>query len=101
MKCSEVLGLSITRPMNAHNSKDFAFHVIGLEHLISHDVPQKWESIKAMRKHHVNVVLQEQERMRRCREFNCPEKLARVAEKSSAKNRKRSTVRAQLAAPIA
>jgi hypothetical protein len=47
MKCSEVLGLSITRPMNT----------------------QKWESIKAMRKHHVNVVLQEQERMRRCREF--------------------------------
>lgn len=86
--------------MDMHQSKDFAFSVIGLEHLISHDIFKRWESIKATRKHHVKIVLQAQERLRRCHKFTCPEKLACAAENNSAKNRMKATTRAQLQHPL-
>ena len=70
-------------------SRDFLICCVGLDHLISSNIPQRYQAIMAARKEHSRIVLKEQERQNKY-EINCPEDLARVSKASSERSREHS-----------
>ena len=62
---------------------------VGLDHLISRNVTQRYSELRASRKEHVRIVLDEQKLQRR-RGVSCLEDLASVSMGSSLNSRERS-----------
>lgn len=62
---------------------------VGLDHLISRDVYKRYEALRAGRKEHARIVLEEQN-WQRLHGVNSPEDLARVSRRSSKSDRARS-----------
>jgi hypothetical protein len=62
---------------------------VGLDHLISRDVMQRYADVRDGRRQHVRAVLEAQDRQRR-RSVNSPEDLAHISSESSRAARMRS-----------
>ena len=77
-------------------AKDFLFHFIGLEHLLSSNVKQRIEAIRVSKKRHARIVLEEYWSQVKSNTFSA-EHLAIVSEKSSLPARKKAHRRAVLA----
>lgn len=64
LKCSRVL-MGIEEGFdNELTTEMFLVNCVGLEHLISFDVPEQYKAFKAARKEHVRLVLEEQKRQK-------------------------------------
>ena len=74
----------------ARAPQELAFQdYVGLDHLISRDVGERYEALKAARRKHARIVLAEQKRQKRENRFSV-EDLARVACASSQWSRERA-----------
>lgn len=75
--------------------KDFLTLCVGIEHLLSRDLQQQYESIKDTRKKHFRTVLEEQ--VSQIESGTCSvERLASVSKESSLSARKKSLKRAKM-----
>ena len=81
MICSNVLAAA-NKVQDPVISRDILICCVGLDHLISSDIPRRYQDITATRKEHSRTVLEEQDRQNK-NEINCPEDLARVSKASS------------------
>jgi hypothetical protein len=85
MKCSAAMATVQDRQV----AQEHLVRCVGIDHLISRDIPQRYQAIKEGRKEHIRLVLQEQDRQRR-EGVNKPEQLSKVSFRSSIYSRERS-----------
>ena len=88
MICSNVLA-NANEIQDQVLSRDFLICCVGLDHLLSSDIIQRYQAIMAVRKAHLRIVLEEQERQTK-HEINRPEELACVSKASSTRSRARA-----------
>jgi hypothetical protein len=74
---------------------DYLVRCVGIYHLISSDVPRRYQAIMAARREHACIVLEEQERQK-SRNSNCAENLAIVSKASSQESCKQALKIAKL-----
>ena len=65
IKCSDELAAMKNKPQDLASSQRSIIRCVGLDHLISRDVEQRYRQVKEARRDHVHLVLHAQEWQRR------------------------------------
>ena len=94
VQCSKAIIVE-DKNKNEMESKKFLVNCVGLEHLISRDVPRRYKANKRGRKHHSKLVLAEQKRQKENHDESVS-MLAYVSSKSSRPFRMRAYTIAEM-----